>query len=944
MLSNRLKFLCVLVCAFFAYAKPANTQATDLYISEYIEGSSNNKAIEIYNPTGSPVTLSGMYRVQMFFNGALTSGLTINLTGTIAPGDVFVVTNSGANEFVRSQADQITTQTNWYNGDDAVVLQRLTAPSTFTPVDSIGQIGFDPGTQWGAGDVSTADNTLRRKATVTAGDPIATDEFDPAAEWDGFDTDTFNGLGAHLNEPVQAVCGAQLIVALGSGGSRVVTASDADGTVSNFSLGTISGIFPPGSITLSNITPAIVEGGTASATVNVASSMPTGTFNVPVTAVNDDLPAQQAQCTLSVNVVAVTTREIFEIQGSDAASPFSNQVVRTADNIVTAVSVDGFFIQTPDARADEDAQTSNGVFVFTGSAPPVAVGQQVDVIGRVAEFFDWTELTSPSVQIDSSGNALPAAVPFAPSRDPIPNEMERFENMRVRVENGVATAPTDRFGDTAIVAGSSRAFREPGIEFPGDPAHPVIWDGNPEIFEIDPNGAGLPPVNIAAGTTIALAEGPLAFVFGDYQVWPTALTLGEAPALPRPVRARNAGELTVASQNLQRFFDNDRTNGPDDGEANAAMFPDKVIKTSLHIRTVLGAPDVVFVEEVENLGVVQAVAERLNADDATLNYTAYLLEGHDVGGIDTGVLVRDTVSATSVTQLGFDSLFTVDNPPSFLHDRPPLVVQGEYVANGAPFAFTAIGVHNRSLTDVDTSTRVRQKRLEQALEIAEYVQSIQTSEPGRRLIVTGDFNAFQFSDGYVDAMGVITGNLDPNGAIHPGHADVVDPNLVDQIDTLPESERYSFIFEGSSQVLDHTLTTSNLSPYLRGLQLARGNADAPEAFRASTATPLRLADHDGEVLFVMTDRDADSFPDDVDACPASAKTVVTVGTCTTTVPDQIFSNGCSITDTLARMAASAPNHGQFVSDAAHFLTELRQAGAIDNKQRGEIVSCSARSR
>lgn len=165
---------------------------TELFFSEYIEGSSNNKALEIYNGTGAAVDLAaGGYNVQMFFNGSATSGLTVNLTGTAATGDVYVLAQSSASATILAQADQ-TNGAGWFNGDDAVVLRKGT-----TVIDVIGQIGFDPGTEWGSGDVSTADNTLRRLASVCAGDPDGSNAFDPAPEWDGFATDTFDGLGTH---------------------------------------------------------------------------------------------------------------------------------------------------------------------------------------------------------------------------------------------------------------------------------------------------------------------------------------------------------------------------------------------------------------------------------------------------------------------------------------------------------------------------------------------------------------------------------------------------------------------------------------------------------------------------------------------------------------------------------------------------------------------------
>ncbi len=150
--------------------------APELIISEYIEGSSNNKAIEIYNGTGAAVDLTaGSYNLQMFFNGSASAGLTINLTGTVAADDVFVIAQASANSTILAQADQ-TNGAGWFNGDDAVVLRKGT-----TIIDSIGQVGFDPGTEWGTGLVSTADNTLRRRSSVSAGDTNPSDSFDPAA-------------------------------------------------------------------------------------------------------------------------------------------------------------------------------------------------------------------------------------------------------------------------------------------------------------------------------------------------------------------------------------------------------------------------------------------------------------------------------------------------------------------------------------------------------------------------------------------------------------------------------------------------------------------------------------------------------------------------------------------------------------------------------------------
>jgi hypothetical protein len=174
-----------------ALASVATAAAPDLLISEYVEGSSNNKAVEIYNGTGAAVDLSA-YQLLQYSNGSPTVGLTLTLSGSLAPGDVYVVAHSSAAPAILAQADQ-TTGAGLFNGDDALVLRK----SGSVVVDSVGQVGFDPGTEWGTGLVSTADNTLRRQVDVCTGDTVVNDAFDPAPEWDGFATDAFDGLGAH---------------------------------------------------------------------------------------------------------------------------------------------------------------------------------------------------------------------------------------------------------------------------------------------------------------------------------------------------------------------------------------------------------------------------------------------------------------------------------------------------------------------------------------------------------------------------------------------------------------------------------------------------------------------------------------------------------------------------------------------------------------------------
>lgn len=179
-----------------AFAVPAAAASGDLLISEYVEGLSNNKAIEIYNPGTAPVDLATAgYKLQQYSNGSTSVGLTFNLAGTVAPGGVFVFAHAGSNPAILAQADQ-TTGSGLFNGNDAVALVKGAET-----VDVIGQIGNDPGSQWGTGLTSTADNTLRRNAGIVVGDVDGSNPFDPAVEWTGYPTDTFDGLGWHLTPP-----------------------------------------------------------------------------------------------------------------------------------------------------------------------------------------------------------------------------------------------------------------------------------------------------------------------------------------------------------------------------------------------------------------------------------------------------------------------------------------------------------------------------------------------------------------------------------------------------------------------------------------------------------------------------------------------------------------------------------------------------------------------
>ncbi|ATC92987.1 ExeM/NucH family extracellular endonuclease [Pseudoalteromonas tunicata] len=162
----------------------------EIFISEYVEGSSNNKAIELYNSGDSAISLAD-YQLKYFFNGATTAGRTITLSGDIAAKGTFVIAHSSGVSELLALAN-MTEGGSWFNGDDAITLEKAGVI-----VDSFGQIGFDPGSNWNNNGVASSDRSLRRKDSISSGRPDASTEFVIDAEWENFAKDDFSGLGQH---------------------------------------------------------------------------------------------------------------------------------------------------------------------------------------------------------------------------------------------------------------------------------------------------------------------------------------------------------------------------------------------------------------------------------------------------------------------------------------------------------------------------------------------------------------------------------------------------------------------------------------------------------------------------------------------------------------------------------------------------------------------------
>ncbi|HEX7707581.1 MAG TPA: lamin tail domain-containing protein [Thermoanaerobaculia bacterium] len=560
-----------------------------------------------------------------------------------------------------------------------------------------------------------------------------------------------------------------------------------------------------------------------------------------------------------------TPASIAQIQGNGLVTPYLDQDVSTT-GIVTAKKSNGFFLQTPDNAVDSDPETSEGIFVFTSATPIVTVtpGDFVTVKGTATEFFDLTQISSTlpgEVEIHSTGNPLPAPITLTISMlDPNGSrtQLERFEGMRLYASTLTSVAPTNNFGEThTVLPGVPRPMREPGIEtgapIPPDPVSGVpdccipIWDRNPERIMIDADGLlGAPFVNVTTGVTLSDVTGPLDFSFGDYKILPETPPVTSANmsavAVPEPL----AGEVTIATFNIQNFTNN----------ATQRQ------KAALAIRNILRSPDIIGHVEIGSLAALEALATQVNDDAVAASepnpgYEARLIP-FGTGSQHVGFLVKTSrVTIDSVTQVGADETFI--NPETILHDRPPLVLRATVdPATPRRRALIAVLLHNRSFIDSELvdgdGPRVRAKRTAQAESVAAIIQGLQTDNPNTPVMVVGDYNAFEFNDGYTDPVSIIKGTPTSGDQVVVAQSpDLVTPDFINLTDGLPADQRYTYIFEGTPQALDHVLVNSVVEGYVKRYAVGRANADFPAVpsslFASDVTRPERSSDHDMPVAY-----------------------------------------------------------------------------------------------
>lgn len=593
---------------------------------------------------------------------------------------------------------------------------------------------------------------------------------------------------------------------------------------------------------------------------------------------------------LAAGLLAVSTSSasaaevrVHDIQGTTRLSPLAGQQVTDVTGIVTGVRTygsKGFWIQDP--KADADPATSEGVFVYTGSAAlTVKAGDAVRVSGTVGEYVpggeasgnqSLTQLTKPTVTVESSGNALPAPVTvtaksvpsaYAPDGDPgaggsinaLPLKprsyaldlYESLEGMNVRVGTSRVVGATDPYSELWITVKPHENSNRRGGTVYG--SYDDQNTGRLQIQQLAPvSERPFPKANVGDALSGG-AEGPLDFnQFGGYTL--VARTLGEVEdkGLAREKTRRQAkGELAVATYNVENL-------DPGDPQTKFDALAGAVVSN-------LASPDILALEEIQddngakNDGTVSAEATLKKFADAIVaaggpryEWRSIDPENNKDGGEPGGNIRQvflfnpervsftdrgegDATTGTGVVRSSGRAALTLSpgrvDPANtaWADSRKPLA--GEFRFRGRSVIVVANhfgskggdeGLTSRHQPPVRSSEA---KRLRQAQAVNSFVRDVRKAEKNADVVVVGDVNDFEFSQ--------TTAALEAGGALRSA------------VKSLPRSERYSYVYQGNSQVLDQILT----SP---GVGRAGSKGFSYDSVHINAEFAEQNSDHDPQVL------------------------------------------------------------------------------------------------
>jgi predicted extracellular nuclease/2',3'-cyclic-nucleotide 2'-phosphodiesterase (5'-nucleotidase family) len=539
---------------------------------------------------------------------------------------------------------------------------------------------------------------------------------------------------------------------------------------------------------------------------------------------------------------------ISDIQGAGHTSPLVGQTVTAVPGIVTAVDSNGFYLQAP--NPDADIATSEAVFVFTGSAPTVNVGDSITVSGAVSEFtpggassgnLSTTQIGSnPVITVLSSNNPLPAAIILGSGGRELPNQMidsdplsvfnptadgidfyESLEGMRVTAKNVLAVSPTNGFGEIYGVV--DNGVNATGLSQRGT-INIAPDDFNPERVQIDEDTGVLdfafPNVNV--GASLGDVTGVIGYNFGNFEIIPTEDFVSQIiPSTLQP----EVSTLTPSSDQLLLATYNVLNLDPNDADGDADIANGRFTAIANQIVTNLNAPDIIGLQEVQdnsgstNDGVISAdltlqtlITAIATAGGPTYAFIDNTFIGNNTSGGQPGANIRTAFlynpDRVDLVEGSVQTVGSQGNGEAFFDTRLPLIA--DFTFNGETVTVVnnhfsskggsspLFGVNQPSVGDEangngqenPTLNGSLDQRRAQAQVVNDFVDSVLANNGDAQVVVLGDFNEFEF----ISPLEILAGDV-----------------LTNLVETLPDTERYSFIFDGNSQSLDHILVTNNLS-------------------------------------------------------------------------------------------------------------------------------------
>ncbi|MCM3204502.1 5'-nucleotidase C-terminal domain-containing protein [Paenibacillus illinoisensis] len=556
---------------------------------------------------------------------------------------------------------------------------------------------------------------------------------------------------------------------------------------------------------------------------------------------------------------------IHDIQGASHKSLYDGLAVQNVEGIVThVVNASSFYMQEIPGMEDDDIKTSEGILIYK-SSHGMAVGNKVSISGQVKEYatatteLATTEIVATAITLEGENQTLPEPVILGKNGRMIPTVIdsdqfgefnpevdaidfyESLEGMRVQLDQATIIGPYSSEPGLAVAVdnGENNPLRTPagGVILTGDGAEPFESSLNPQRLFINKK----PSQTVKTGDKLAdSVQGVMTYANGNYKVAPE----GNLPAIissdlkqATSVIEQADDKLTIATFNVENFSQKD---------AARAVKIGGIVVNNLKNPDIIGIMEVQDNDGATDSGTTAADASFQTLIDAiasnggpTYKYTDIAPVNNLDGGApganirvgflynEARVSLKQGTKGDATTAIGVQSDGTLSLNPgridptneAFASSRKPLAAEFEF--NGERVVVIANHLNSKGgdlkpYGSIQPATRSSEiQRAGQAAAVNGFVKELLDKDPDVNVAVLGDFNDFQFSK----TLNIIEGNeLD---------------NLVNK---LPENKRYSYIYDGNSQTLDHILVSKNLSE-TAAIEVVHVNADFETA-------DGRVSDHD----------------------------------------------------------------------------------------------------